>query len=311
MTAAVIRVTSRCDNRCVFCAQRGLAHPEPDRLGTELYSARARTDAVVFVGGEPGLVDEAELLAVVAQAKEVGFRRICIQTNGRKFSKNGRLDELVRAGLTHIHLSIHGANPAIHDYHTGVAGSFEQTFTALRTARSLSVTVGVTTVLTRSNYRMLEPIRRLLETAEVNAWNMLIPRTAGAMVGAFDRTMPRLAMALPFALHALNTANNHRLPTFIQGAPACLLGPMANRALEDEPRAYAPVCAQCLSRGHCPGVDEEYLARFRGDELRARETAPPHSNQPELRMLFLGAGEPAPAQPSASEPEPLTSAGSE
>lgn len=291
MTPTVIRVTSRCDNQCVFCSQRGLSHSEPGSSDTEIPRAQAPADAIAFVGGEPGSLEESVLQAAVIRARDVGFRRICIQTNGRRLGEPGRLAKLAEAGLTDLHLSLHGGSPAAHDYHTGVTGSFEQTFTALRVARSLSLTVGVTTVLTRSNYRMLEPIRRLLTTAEASAWNLLIPRTTGAMVEAFDRTMPRLAMALPFALHALSAAERQGLPAFIQGAPACLLGPMANKAMADEPRAYAPTCADCPSRGHCPGVDEKYLARFHGDELRSRPTVPPARDHHQLRTLFLGAGE--------------------
>lgn len=309
MTPAVIRLASFRNNLSVHCAQPSVVHPEPDGLGIELASTRTETDAVVFVEREPEVIHEDVLINAVTRARELGFRRIGIQTAGCQISGTGRLAKLVQAGLSDIHFVLYGANPAIHDYHTGITGGFEQAFTALRIAGSLSLTVGVTTVLTRSNYRMLEPIRRLLQTTGADAWNLLIPRAENQLPAAFDRTMPRLAMALPFALHALSTANSRGLPTFIQGAPSCLLGPMGTRTLKDEPRAYAPVCSQCPSRAHCPGVDKEYLARFEGDELRARDTPPPDENQSPLRMLFVSGRNLTPTQTSPTQTVPLTQQG--
>lgn len=314
MPAAVVRLTGQCDNRCLFCAQRGRAEAETQPTAASLSAARAASDALVLTGGEPGLIDDETLTSLLSQARGLGFRQIALQSNGRALSAPGRLAGLARAGLTALHLSIHGAEAGVHDYHVGVPGAFVQTLSTVGAARAAGVTVVVTTVLTRSNYRVLDPLPRLLRNSGVQGWNVLVPRTAGAMGRVFDRVMPRLAMALPFALRAVDASVRQGLPAFIQGAPACLLGPMAGRALAGDERAYAPACEGCPSRAHCPGVDEAYLARYQGDELIARASQAPMGDHPALRRLFLGAGPLAPAEApdasaDASVPQALVSLG--
>jgi hypothetical protein len=240
----------------------------------------------------------------IAEARALGFRAIGVQTNGRGIADPAHAASLVRAGLTDVHLSIHGADAAAHEYHTGAPGSFDAALAALASSRAAGLTVVVTTVLTRSNYRAIAPLPRLLASRGVAGWCVAVPHAAGRALAAFDRVMPRLALALPFALHALGAADALGLPAWIAGAPACLLGPHAARALPEEPRAFAAPCEGCAARSSCPGVDAHYLARFGGDELSpipAYESRP----RPAVADLFVGPGETmrgAVSKPSGDSP---------
>jgi hypothetical protein len=285
-----------CDNACVFCGQEGLQAAFPPDSGErqqsfddELARARRLGEAVTFVGGEPTL--DPRLVERVAQARRLGFRRIGLQTNGRRLADLQLTAELARAGLTDVHLSIHGASPEVHDYHSSVPGSFAQALAAILAASAEHVTVVATTVLTRSNCRVLAPLPRLLASRGVAAWLIAVPHAAGRAAVAFDRVVPRLGVALPFALHALDAAEGLGLPAWVQGAPACLLGPFAARTLPSPPRAYAPACAACGARESCPGLDAAYLARFGGDELAVRDGFVRSELAPELASMFVGPGE--------------------
>jgi hypothetical protein len=228
-----------------------------------------------------------------------------VQTNGRRLAEPGFADRLVAAGLADAHLSIHGASPAAHDYHTAVDGSFRAAMAGMAAVRARGATAVVTTVLTRSSFRGLGELPALLAARGAAAWHVAVPRVVGAAAAAFDRVVPRLGLALPFALHALDAAAKRGLPAFVSGAPLCLLGPFAGRALPpepDRPRAFAAACDGCAARPGCPGVDPAYLARWSGDELAPRE-APPAAPEAALARLFVGVGEavaPAPASASAS-----------
>jgi hypothetical protein len=138
----------------------------------------------------------------------------------------------------------------------------------------------------------------------VAAWLLAVPRTAGGAADAFDRVVPRLGLAMPFALHALHTARTLALPAFVQGAPSCLLGPFAARALPDAPRAYHEVCDGCRARTACSGVDPRYLARFGGDELTPREASAFDPVEAALLRLFVGVGELAPLRSIAAPAPP-------
>lgn len=290
---AALRLTLDCNNRCLFCAQTGadeaaFSFSLPERLA----ALRAEADELTFTGGEPLLADN--LLEAVAAAKAAGFTRLGLQTNGRLLARPEVAEGLVRAGLTDVHLSLHGGEPAVHDFHTGVEGSFAQLLAGMRAARAHGLSVAVTTVLTRSNHRVLAALPRLLSTQGAAGWLVTVPRVAGRAVENFDRLVPRLGLALPFALHAMELARRLNLPAFIRGAPLCALGPYAARALPESPgRAFGAPCEGCAAKEACPGVDPAYLHRFRGDELspRAPEKAQLAPGEAALARMFVGTGE--------------------
>lgn len=290
MARVRLPLTLDCDNRCGFCAQRGLERTSP--LGDPfeaLSSLRASADEVTFTGGEPLLHPRIE--ALVARARALGFKRVGVQTNGRLLAAQGLAARLAAAGLTDVHLSIHGADPALHDYHAGVEGGLDKALLALGAARAQGLTTAVATVITRSNYRHLAPLARQLRSAGASAWGLVLPTSHGAAAEGFDRLMPRLGLAIPFVLHAVDGALKAGLPTFLIGAPACLLGPFASRLIPGDARAYGTPCAACPARAACPGLDAAYLKRFGGDELRPRAPFTAAPGQEALSNLFVGTGE--------------------
>ncbi len=266
---------------------------------TDLRAARELGDEVTFVGGEP--TQHPELPTFIGEARRLGFARIGLQTNARRAQA---LPVLAAAGLTDVHLSIHGDTAAAHEYHTGVEGSFSRSFAAVAVARAASLQVVVTTVLTRSNARNLAGLAQLLASRGVTAWSVSVPRARGRAALLFDRVVPRLGVTIPFVLHALQVAEAARLPAFVRGAPLCLLGRFATRALPTEARAYGEACTECEVRGRCPGVEPEYLARFAGDELRAGD-APPSGAAGAHARMFVGEGVLAPPRGAPMPESPV------
>jgi hypothetical protein len=307
---ATLSLLTDCDNRCTFCAPDGrptVAPRELDDLVRTLDGLAPQHDAVTLVGGEPAL--HPELAAVVAAARARGFTRIGLQTNGRRLRESDYA-ALRDAGLTDVHLSLHGLGAAIHDHHTGVEGSFLATTAGLYAARHASITTVVTTVLTRSNARSLPALAPWLAAQHIAAWTIAVPRTAGRLIASFDRVFPRLGMAMPYALHALATAQQKGMAVFLRGAPLCVLGPFAARSLPDEARAFDPRrCDGCPARARCPGVDARYLARFGGDELSpsrapADASKPFSASEQALAAAFVGEGPAGPGVDALQSPAP-------
>ncbi|MEZ4380132.1 MAG: radical SAM protein [Nannocystaceae bacterium] len=287
-----------CDNRCLFCCREGLDAPAvaADALAAGLDEARARADEVTFVGGEPSLLGDGDgLVRAVAAARERGFRAVGIQSHGRHLA--ALVDRLVDAGLSDLHLSIHGDSAAVHDYHVGVDGAFAAVGKTLAAARRRGLEVAVTTVLTRSNLRNLAALPGWLRERGAAAWCVAVPAVAGGARRRFEAVVPRLGVAIPHALRALELARKRRLPAWIAGAPHCLLGPYRGLALADDPaRSYAAACTGCEARASCPGLDPIYLARFHGDEVRPDRLSPAQADatsrreRDRLRRLFVGPG---------------------
>jgi hypothetical protein len=126
--------------------------------------------------------------------------------------------------------------------------------------------------------------------------------------GEFDRIMPRLGLALPFALSALEEGEVLGIDVWIAGAPRCLLGPLARWVLLDGARAFAPDCGGCPARTGCPGLDGAYLERFGGDEvsparLRAARRTEGGPRDARLARMFVGPGEVAAAAPRDPSPK--------
>jgi MoaA/NifB/PqqE/SkfB family radical SAM enzyme len=294
-----------CDSDCVFCAQDGLPRErEPDeRVVAALEAAHASgARAVTFVGGEPAR--DNRLPAYVERAR-ARFDRVGVQTNGVALA-DGSLAELRRRGLTDLHLSLHGAEAAVHDWHTQRPGSFDAASRTLSAARAAGLEVVVVSLLTRSSFRVLSNVPRMLASRGVAAWCVDVPRWRGRAATGADRVVPRLALALPFALHALDAAAKLGLPAFVRGAPRCLLGPFGARSLDVEPRSFGPGCEGCPSRSMCAGVDAEYLQRFGPDELAPCGPMPASRSAREdaLRACFVGVGEMAPPSQVAAYSTP-------
>ena len=301
-TRATLRVTLACNNRCRFCAQRGVeAGPEPSAAQLLAKVVDSSGAELTLCGGEPTL--HPALTAVVAGARQQGFRRIGLQSNGRDLARDDLAARLADAGLTDLHLSIQGASAAVHDYHTGVPGSHAAALAALAASRAAGLTVVVTTLLCRSNFRVLSELPGLLRDRGVAAWQLALPRAHGAAAADFDQLIPRLGLALPFALHALEVARELGLPRWLRGAPLCTLGRFASAVIADQPRAYAAICSSCAGRDGCDGVDATYLRRFDGDELSPLDSAPPGRPAPgELERMFVAIGELGPAPDAAATP---------
>jgi hypothetical protein len=268
---ALLSLTHDCTNACVMCGVAGLTAPFVD-VPRELRRLRDEGfDEVTFGGGEPGLVEE--LPRHVAAARALGFVRVGVQTNGHALRSVDAAAALSAAGLTDVHLSLHGALPAAHDYHTGRTGSHADVLLAIDAAKRVGLDVVVLTLLTRSSFRDLERMPRLLATHGVDAWALAVPRVAGRNAAAFDRVHPRLGLALPHALRALEHGRALGIEGFVVDAPLCLLGPLGERAWVRQRLAFGDRCAGCILRDRCSGVDPVYLQRFGGDELAPRATA--------------------------------------
>ncbi len=282
-----VQLGFHCDNRCVFCAQRGVTLAPPD-VSSQLRAAKASgLTELTFVGGEPTL--DPALPAALAEAKALGFEGLGLQTNARRLAEPGFLATLVAAGLGDVHLTVLGADAAVHDYHTGVAGSFAQLAAGVEALRASGLPFVATTVVTRSTFRSLQPIAAWLQARGARAWHLCVVTNAGAAAHAFDRVVPRLGMALPFALQALDAARKAGLPAFVSGAPLCALGPFARWSLDAPARAYGATCERCAARAACPGVDARYLQRYGEEELHAPSELPARETDA-LARLFVGLG---------------------
>ena len=158
----IVRSGTACNSACRFCCQSDLRPLEGERSSDEVFSEirSASARAIVLGGGEVTL--RPELVDWVKSAKESGDRTVVVQTNGRMLSYRKYARRLVNAGVDVFRVGVHGHIASLHDWLTRIDGSFEQAIIGMRNVQSLGALVYVDTVVTRSNFRHLPDIAKML-----------------------------------------------------------------------------------------------------------------------------------------------------
>lgn len=301
-----LKVGFACNNHCHFCVQgdkRARFAPKPtEELREVLRRERARVGAVVFTGGEPTM--RRDLPELVAYARELGYGTIQIQTNGRMFAHAGYARRLVACGATEFSPALHGHLPELHDHLTDAPGAFAQTVTGIRNLKALGQLVLTNTVVTRSNYRHLPEIARLLVSLGVDQFQLAFVHPVGTAGAEFDAVVPRMELVAPYLAAALDVGLAAGRRVMTEAVPACVVprhaaciaegiiprtaiydaeGTIADytRYRQDEGKLKGPECPSCLHFAACEGPWREYPERFGWDELRpVLAPAPPGGAAP-------------------------------
>lgn len=188
-----LQLLYRCQFRCAHCfhgdrlAWRDAYTPEQATTLISLMHRDFSTSAVNLLGGEPFLYTRlAELLAIAKN--DLGMRtEIC--TNGYRIA-----DKLVSVAhdLDLLRVSLEGMEPANDAIRH--PGSFREAITALKAARSLRVTTGVTMTVTAANISDVVPLGHMLSTLGVAELKLHHLRQVG-----YAASHPELAVPDPAA----------------------------------------------------------------------------------------------------------------
>lgn len=283
----------RCGNRCGFCYQSGWR--ESDRLPDPGFDALAERmawgrengfDAVGLSGGEPTI--RKDFLDLVRHARKLGYSRVAVTTNGRRFQNETFARQAVEAGLDGIGWSIHGPEAALHDRLVGRDGAFDQARRGLanvaRAARELDrrVDQNLFTLVNRLNAERIPEIGRLALRAGIRLVVMQpVIYSKGNLASAAE-----LALPLDDLVAAIRNAARRaaREGWFVKlfNLPACFVTDVASgiehqsypveifryqesrAAGESRPApgigfVRLDRCAECLLGGHCPGLHQSLL----------------------------------------------------
>jgi molybdenum cofactor biosynthesis enzyme MoaA len=178
-----LRLTRVCDERCLFCydesAMNGTMVPF-GMLHRQLREGRAAGHIDVnFTGGEPTL--HPHFAKVVRLAKLLGYRKVHVTTNGRRFKDAAWLAEALDAGLDSATFSIHGHTEELNDRQTRAHHSFRDSIAGLEAALACRrLAVGVHVVVSRINAPHAADILRFFRGLGVSNVNFiaLVPVSA-------------------------------------------------------------------------------------------------------------------------------------
>jgi MoaA/NifB/PqqE/SkfB family radical SAM enzyme len=293
-----VKVGFACNNRCRFCVQGMKREKYGRRTKAELFSIleknRRNCHGVVFTGGEPAL--HPDIVALVQKASDLGYVSIQLQTNGRMFAYRTLCRDVIAAGATEFSPALHGHTAALHDHLTTVPGSFEQTVAGIRNLVDLGQKIVTNSVMTRSNFRHLPDLARMLVSLGVDQFQLAFVHPVGSagMDRNFASVVPRFALLEPFLHRALEIGAAAGIQVMTEAVPYCFMDGYeeyvgerimpetrvvdAEGVIEDyrdyrlsEGKAKGPDCAGCRFGSECEGPWREYVQRYGWDEFAPRE----------------------------------------
>lgn len=294
-----VKVGFACNNHCLFCVQGDKRARFAPRSAEELRSLlgreRSRADSVVFTGGEPTV--RKDLPELVACAKALGYRTIQIQSNGRMFAHASFVQRLVQAGANEFSPALHGHTAALHDYLTSAPGSFAQTVAGIRNLKAAGQFVLTNSVVTRSSYRHLPELARLLLGLGVDQFQFAFVHPVGTAGDLFDQVVPRMELAAPYLKAALQVGIDAGRRAFTEAVPYCILRGYESCVVEkaiprtavfdaqttiedytryrlDEGKLKGPNCPGCVYFSDCEGPWREYPERLGWSEFQPVRSRP-------------------------------------
>lgn len=220
----VISAWFGCNNDCTICMLSGMKSDLPaigfDRFKkviAEIVQGR-RFENLILSGAE--VTTCADLGRYVRFAASFGwFKKIQIQTNGRRLSEKRYVEELIDCGVNEFFVSIHGLEE-IHDATTQIPGSFKETVAGLRNLADYQANVISNTVLTRRSSAGIRDLFDFLageRLSEIHLWNFfpMAPRDSRGQVVS----LRELADMLPGLAATAGSAGKHLV---LKGFPECL-----------------------------------------------------------------------------------------
>ncbi|MGH7434246.1 MAG: radical SAM protein, partial [Polyangiaceae bacterium] len=287
---AILYIAERCNQDCVFCLEedgswRPFVDPSTEATRdeiTRLWHRGARH--ITFMGGETFF--RKDLGRLLSHARDIGFTRVGVTTNGSVLSKKGFIKALVDSGLAFIELSIHGHTRELAAAISGATFTFDRQAAAMAELDEIgSLMTIVNVVACKENARHLVDVVRYVCDEYPR-----IPARFKVKFVSLQGLAAERAEALRYdevdfgAIAELATSRGKAI--WFYNVPLCRLGAHAAHSAElgafavddryfdyehrDEPeyyesghqlegRVYPPeTCGACTLRPVCPGIEETH-----------------------------------------------------
>jgi hypothetical protein len=216
-------------------------------------------EGVSLSGGEPLL--RSDFFELIEAARQLGFARIRVRTNGILLADSRLLHQLLGAGCHHFEIKLFAADPRIHDGMTGASGSLEQTWTGMELLRRAVIPRKAEQ---QPFFGILIPLRmdnvaHLPET--ILALAALRP---DRIVLSWEITQAPVSSTLPIIRNAINLSLLNRNWVLTENLPLCLMKDVEEHVAEvyippRVPHEQVAQCRKCVYGEICPGVPSRSL----------------------------------------------------
>ncbi len=230
-----IQITRDCNQLCRFCS-----NPPTGRSAT-LAELKAQvddlleggSDGVILTGGEPTLSPDLTSLVAYTTGRGAPCRII---TNGQQLADGPLLEELVEAGLRHLHLSLYSHREAVQDMLTRNPGGWRKVMRALERLGNhpAGITVDLNVVINHYNADHLDGLARFVIRRFPFVRHLVFNHLDPSMnrTAEFPDTIPKL-WELEVALHrALRWLAAAGLSFRVERVPLCYMVEFAHVSTE-------------------------------------------------------------------------------
>ena len=170
-------ITRACALACKHCRAEAQSHRHPDELDRQEASklihqlAELNPPMLVLTGGDPLMRPDA--LDLVKEATGAGLH-VALSPSATERLLHQDFDELKRAGVMRVSLSLDGATKTTHDAFRGVSGTYTRTIAAVHRAHAAGLGVQINTTLTRHNLREFAAFTDLMHELRPEMWSVFI-----------------------------------------------------------------------------------------------------------------------------------------
>jgi cyclic pyranopterin phosphate synthase len=223
-----ISIGAVCNNNCVFCMEEDRdaryvnnSAMTPERVRWVLEQSTG-AEEVCFTSGEP--TTRPELPTFVEWARELGYRRISMMTNGRRVGHLPFAVALAKRGMNRFYVSIHGHTDKLHEGLTRTPDSFLQTVAGLDAVarlKSSGVELHTSTVLTKRNLPHLLDIYRFLRAHGVDQVVFNVMQANGRAATHFEQLFPSYTETAAQFAEFVRTCGEASPPAFLVDIPLC------------------------------------------------------------------------------------------
>ncbi len=280
----------RCNNRCQGCFSvddAGPAMSTAEALDTLREGRRDGAEWLWLGGGEPTL--RRDLFALGGGARELGYSRIKLQTNGMLLAYPAFARRAFEAGVSEVAFALKGATAETHDRLTRTPGAFDLLLQGIAEWQRLGRPMEGDILLYRSNLAELPEMVRAFQARGLLRFNLWLFSTTDSADPALASEVPRVtdAVAQLERARALDLAGGTRNFLTSLHTPPCTVpkscadalffpaeldlvvaNPGGHRfRLETSPIEgghYTERCASCVMRPRCNGLRLDYV-RLHGD----------------------------------------------
>lgn len=215
----------KCNAKCRFCYYWDSLRREnpPTKLIRSMlrYAKKKGIIDVDFSGGEPSIRND--LPALVSYARELGFREICVITNGIKLSDKKELKRLIDSGLTGLLCSIEGHTEELHEHIVQVPGSFKKVMMTIENGIDAGIRVRTNTTVNRYNYRFMNPLAKALSKLQPDAINLIMFNAWCSATELARELTCRYSDAAPYLWDAIDVAKETVHKVTVRYIPFCFM----------------------------------------------------------------------------------------